>query len=108
MDKLLLIHGDVGFYQADAIPQRAKKINVSKNFVIQHGESGHTHTLENECEVYIDEEISRMYFKETTEPVKVNHEEHGLQEVISPTKISYVDIEQEYDHETEEARMSRD
>ena len=108
MDKMLLIHGDVTFYQADRIPDGLKKIDGKKGFVVEKGEGINTHALENECEIYIDEKNGRMYFKALNEPVKINHREHGLQEVASSTGISYTDLEQEFDWERMERQNTRD
>lgn len=106
MEKIILIHGDVTFYEAKAIPETAKKIEAKKGFIVEKGEGLHTHILENECEVYIDN--GRMYLKETKEIPKINHEEHGLATIESPTRISYIDLEQEFDYETMEARDTAD
>ena len=108
MNKIILIHGDVTFYQAQSIPETARKVKVDKGFIVEKGEGMHTHVLENECEVYIDDSTGRMYFKETTEIPKINHEEHGIAEIKSPTKIAYKDLEQEFDYESMETRNTQD
>jgi len=108
MDKIVLIHGDVTLYEATEIPKTAKKINWIPGFIMEKGEGVHTHTIENDCDIYVDEISGRMYFKEKSEKIKVNHEEHGLKEINTDTKIVYKDLEQEFDYESMEARNTQD
>ena len=103
MKKIVLIHGDVTFYEADSIPENAKKVNAGKGFVIEKGEGVNTHTLESNSDVYIADGV--MYIKETSEKIRVGHIEHGLQEARTDTGIIYRDIEQDFDYEEMEARQ---
>lgn len=104
MEKIILIHGDVTLYEAKEIPPTATKIEWRPRFVLEKGEGVHTHTIETECDIYLDN--GRMYFRETVAPIQINHEEHGLQTI--PAKIVYKDLEQEFDYESMEARDTRD
>lgn len=108
MDKIVLIHGDVSLYVVNEIPKTAKKVKWVPGFILEKGEGVNTHTIENECEIYIDKVSGRMFLKEILKPILVNHQEHGLQEIYSPTKIVYKDIEREFDYESMEARNTRD
>jgi len=108
MERIVLIHGDVTLYEAKSIPKTAKRIDFKKGFILEKGEGVHTHTIENECEVYLDEKTGRMYLKEVSGKIKVNHEEHGLKEIETKTGIVYKDLEQEFDYEGMEARNTRD
>lgn len=106
MEKIVLCHGDVTLYEAKEIPTTAKRIPWHKGFILEKGEGVNTHTIENECDIYLDERTGRMYLKETTAPIEINHEEHGLQTI--PAKIVYKDLEQEFDYENMESRNTRD
>ena len=108
MDKIVLCHGDVTLYETSSIPKTAKKIEWKKDFILEKGEGINTHTIENECEIYIDETTGRMYLKEISEPIKVNHKEHGLQTIKSPSRIVYKDLEREFDYYLEESRNVSD
>ena len=108
MEKIVLIHGDVTLYEAKSIPKTAKKISWEPGFVMEKGEGVHTHTIENDCDIYLDEKSGRMYFKEKAEKIQVNHEEHKLQTINSPTGIVYKDLEREFDYESMEARNTQD
>ena len=102
MEKIVLIHGDVTFYEAAEIPASAKKVMFEKGFVIEKGEGVNLHTLETECEIYIDGD--KMYFQELSEPIQVNHSEHGLRTVKTKTGIAVKRLERVWDYEAEEAR----
>lgn len=106
MEKIVIIHGDVTLYEVTEIPATAKRIPWNKGFILEKGEGAHTHTIENECEIYLDEATGRMYLKELSAPIQINHEEHGVQTI--PAKIVYKDLEQEFDYESMEAINTRD
>jgi len=108
MDKIVLIHGDVTLHEAKKIPATAKKIEWKHGFILERGYGIHAHTVENECEIYIDDTTGRMYLKEINEPIRLNHEEHGLQTIECPTRIVYKELEQEFDYESMEARDTED
>ena len=108
MNKVVMCHGDVTLYEAQSIPKTAKKIDWKPSFVLEKGEGVHTHTIENECEIYLDEVSGRMYLKEIGEKIKIDHEEHKIQTIKSDTGIVYKEIEQEFDYESMEARNTRD
>ena len=103
MEKIYLIHGDLTFIRVDSIPTAANRIPFKSGFVLEHGESGHTHTIESECEIY--EDNGSMFLK-VSHPIQINHEEHGLQ-TLEPG-IYRKDLEQEFDYEAMEARNTRD
>lgn len=106
MEKIVMLHGDVTLYEAKEIPVTAKKLEWKKGFILEKGEGAHTHTIETECEIYLDEKTGKMYLKELSAPIEINHEEHGLQTI--PAKIVYKDLEQEWDYEAQESRNTRD
>jgi hypothetical protein len=106
MNKISLIHGDVTFVDVNEIPKKAKKVKWEKGFVIEKGEGVHTHTLENECEVWKDDKY--IYLKQLDKPVQVNHEEHGLQTIKTNTGIVRKEIERVFDYEEMEARRVMD
>lgn len=106
MEKIIIIHGDVTLYEAQKIPATAKKLCWKPGFILEKGEGVHTHIIETECEIYLDEKTGRMYLKELSTPIKINHGEHGMQ--IIPAKIVYKDLEQEFDYESMEARNTKD
>ena len=54
MKKIIGQHGDVVLYQANNIPKTAKRIKWQKGFILEKGEGVHTHTIETECEIYLD------------------------------------------------------
>lgn len=102
MERIVLIHGDVTFYEADSIPATAKKVKFKKGFVVERGEGVNLHTLETECEIYVDGDI--MYFKELDTPISVNHTEHGFKTAKTKTGIIKKRLERVWDYESEEAR----
>lgn len=106
MEKIVLCHGDVTLYEAKEIPATAKKLEWKKGFILEKGKGAHTHTIENECEIYLDEKNGRMYLRELSSPIEINHEEHGLKTI--PAKIVYKDLEQEFDYEIMESRNTKD
>ncbi len=108
MDKIVMIHGDVTIYETTSIPATAKKIAWKPGFILEKGEGVNTHTIETICDIYLDEITGRMYLKEKSEAIQVNHQEHGVKTIHTKTGIVYKDIEQEWDYETEEARGTRD
>src|SRR3990167_1489306 len=106
MDKIVMIHGDVTLYEVKEIPATAKKVEWKPGFILEKGEGANTHTIENDCDIYIDEVTGRMYLKQKAEPIQINHEEHGLQTL--ELGIYRKDLEQEFDYESMEARNTRD
>ena len=108
MDRIVLIHGDVTLKETKSIPETAKKVDWKKGFVLERGEGPHTHTIETECDIFIDEKSGRMYLRQKEDSIKINHEEHGLQTIQTGTGIVYKEIEREWDYEMEESRMTRD
>ena len=69
MDKIVIIHGDVTLYEAKEIPATAKRVEWKSGFVLEHGESGHTHTIESECEIY--EDNGSMFLK-VSQPIQIS------------------------------------
>jgi len=103
MEKIILIHGDVSLYEAKEIPKDAKKLKWHKGFIIEKGEGVHTHTIEDECEIY--EKDGALYLK-IDKPVEIDHEEHGKQ-TLEPG-IYRKDSEQEFNYEDMEIRNTQD
>ena len=103
MDRIAIIHGDVTLYEAKEIPATAKKVEWKPGFILEKGEGVHTHTIESECEIYED---NGSMFLRVSQPIQINHEEHGLQ-TLEPG-IYRKDLEQEFDYEAMEARNTRD
>lgn len=103
MEKIVLFHGDCTIYKATNIPADAKKLNWKPGFILEKGEGVHTHTIEDECEIY--EQNGSLYLK-VDAPIKINHDEHGVQ-VLEPG-IYRKDLEQEFDYEDMESRNTRD
>ncbi len=106
MEKIVNIHGDVTLIEVNSIPEGAKKIKWYQGFILEKGEGVNIHTIENECEIY--EKDGVMYYKEITEPIRIDHKEHGLQTIKTKTGIVKKEIEREYDYETKEARQTLD
>jgi len=73
-----------------------------KGFVIEKGEGVHTHTLESDCDIFIDEKSGRIFLK--GDKIEVAHEEHGKQTIESDTGIVYKDLERVFDYEEMESR----
>ena len=103
MNKIENIHGDVTLTEVKSIPLGAKKIKWQKGFVLERGEGIHTHVIEDKCEIYEKDGI--MYLKNDT-PIKINHEEHGVQ-IIDPG-IHRKNIERVFDYEEMEDRNVQD
>lgn len=103
MNKIFAIHGDVTLIKLDKLPEGLKRLEWQKGFVLERGEGVHTHTIEDECEIY--EENGTLYLK-VSNPIKIDHEEHGV-EIIEPG-IYRKEIEQVFDYEEMESRRVMD
>lgn len=57
MRKITNIHGDVTLYEVTEIPKGAKKLKWKKGFILEKGKGVHTHTIEDECEIYEHEGV---------------------------------------------------
>lgn len=98
-------HGDLLFQKVDEMPKDGKVLKVSPGFVLERGEGVHTHVLEDVKGVTVVEKDGDIYVR-VTEPVRINHEEHGFQ-TLKPG-VYKKQIEREFDYETNEARNTRD
>lgn len=78
--KFIGYHGDVDMFQIDHLPKGAKLIGKFKSYVVQHGESGHKHTLTSdvEFEVY---KIKERWIYLLNAPAELSHEEHRTHEI---------------------------
>lgn len=99
MKEIYSIHGDITIVKVKSIPEDSTKKQWKKGFVLERGEGIHTHTIEDECEIY--EYEGTMYLK-VTDPIKIDHEEHGAQ-VLEPG-IYRKEIEQVFDYEEMESK----
>lgn len=57
MRKITNIYGDVTLYEVTEIPKGAKKLKWKKGFILEKGKGVHTHTIEDECEIYEHEGV---------------------------------------------------
>ncbi len=106
MRKVLFQQGDLIIYKADKIPDGAKEVKIGNRFILLKGEGVNTHELidaDGKAAVY---EKDGVLYLNVTKPVKVAHQEHGIEEI--PIGIGYKDIEQTFDYEEMEARQVRD
>ena len=108
MKKVSCQHGDVLIVKVDCIPSEAKSVKLEMNHCIEHGEGVHRHTIVCEkplsemCDmVELFEKDGTLYMK-VKQAIKIDHEEHGIQE-IEPG-IYKKNIEREYDYESNEER----
>jgi hypothetical protein len=104
MRKILNQHGDVIIKKIDKIPEGAKKISVTKGYVLEHGEGVHTHTLPDsniaeKMDIY--EKAGTLYLA-TKQETYVDHEEHGTQ--VIEIGLGEKDIERAWDYESEEEK----
>lgn len=102
MNKINNQHGDLLLVNITEIPGTAKKVkNLKKGYVLEHGEGVHTHILEDIEGVEVFEDKGDIYVR-VSKPVRINHEEHGIQ-TLQPGIHKKI-IERVYDYETQEAR----
>lgn len=101
MNKITNQHGDLLFVGVNEIPKEAKKIQIEKGYILERGEGIHTHILEDIEGVEVFEANGEIYVRVKT-PVKINHEEHGIQ-ILQPG-IHKKRIERVWDYEKEESR----
>ena len=92
-------HGDLMIIPCDKIPTEAKQLKTN---ILEHGESGHNHTLANAL-IY---EHKGTKFINAEQDTELSHEEH---KTIPIHKGLYkVNIEQEYDPIQEIVNKVRD
>ena len=102
MNKITNQHGDLLFVKIESIPESAKKVEkLKKGYVLERGEGVHTHILEDVQGVEVFEDRGEIYVR-VSKPVKINHEEHGIQ-VLEPC-IHKKRVERVWDYEATEAR----
>lgn len=102
MNKINNQHGDFILIDAKEVPKSAKKVeNLKRGYVLERGEGVHTHILEDVEGVEVFEDKGEIYVR-VSKPVRINHEEHGIQ-TLQPG-IHKKTIEQVWDYEAEEAR----
>lgn len=102
MNKINNQHGDLLLVEADSIPASAKKVeNLKNGYVLERGEGVHTHILEDVEGVEVFEDKGEIYVR-VSKPVRINHEEHGIQ-TLQPG-IHKKRVERCFDYESMEAR----
>lgn len=107
MNKIEHQHGDLLFQVVDVIPKESKKVkNLQKGYVLERGEGIHTHILQDVKGIEVFEIGTDIYMR-VSKPVRIDHEEHGIQ-TLQPGKKYKKAIEQVYDYETEESRRTID
>lgn len=99
-------HGDLVLEKVSAIPTGAKRIKISKGFVVERGEGSHVHSLLTTEGVEAYEKDGVLYLKVEKKVDLLDHEEHGVQ-TYEPG-IYRKGIELEYDAERDEARRTQD
>lgn len=102
MEKINNQHGDLILVEITEIPKTAKKVkNLKSGYVLERGEGVHTHILEDVEGVEVFEDKGEIYVR-VSKPVRINHEEHGIQ-TLQPG-IHKKRVERVWDYESEEAR----
>jgi hypothetical protein len=106
MIKLHTQQGDCVLEIVTEIPRQAKKIELTKSFIVLKGEGVNAHTIEDCSGVEVYEVEGVLYLK-TKKLVELTHQEHGKTK-LEPNKIYRRVIEREFDYEGMEARNTRD
>lgn len=102
MNKISNQHGDLLLVEVVEIPSTAKKVkNLKQGYVLERGEGVHTHILEDVEGVEVFEDKGEIYVR-VSKPVRINHEEHGVQ-ILQPG-IHKKRVERVFDYEQMEAR----
>lgn len=102
MEKINNQHGDLILVSVNEIPASAKKVeNLESGYVLERGEGVHTHVLEDMEGVEVFEDKGEIYVR-VSKPVRINHEEHGIQ-TLKPG-IHKKRVERVFDYESMEAR----
>lgn len=102
MNKIKNQHGDLILVEVDSIPASAKKVeNLKRGYILERGEGVHTHILEDVEGVEVFEDKGEIYVR-VSKPVRINHEEHGIQ-TLHPG-IHQKRVERVWDYESEESR----
>lgn len=103
MNKINNQHGDLILVNVDQIPKDAKKVkNLKRGYILERGEGVHTHILEDVEGVEVFETAKGDIYVRVSKPVRINHEEHGIQ-TLQPG-IHKKQIERVFDYESMEAR----
>lgn len=102
MNKVKNQHGDLLLVEVTEIPSTAKKVkDLKKGYILERGEGVHTHILEDVEGVEVFEDNGEIYVR-VSKPVRINHEEHGIQ-TLQPG-IHKKRVERMFDYESMEAR----
>lgn len=96
--------GDVLLRKLNAMPTGEQKIVAKRRCVLAHGESGHSHTVEDEDAELI--QIGERMLLKLERAATVTHEEHGAH-VLSPG-IWEIGRVQEFDYFSTMARPVQD
>lgn len=102
MKKLKLIQqGDCLFRKLTAMPEGKKEVVATKRLVVAHGESGHSHVIEDDEAELI--RIGEKIMLNLTRPATLKHEEHKA--IRFEAGIWEVGRVQEYDYFKHMARQ---
>jgi len=98
--------GDVLLIRITELPKNVKK---TANRIVAHGESGHTHILTGNVQMYECNNDNDLFFEVLGNDVELKHEEHNVvtSDILSPGFYKVGRIV-EYDYETEEAKYVKD
>lgn len=102
--KLKSQQGDVILRKLEALPDGEQKVAATKRCVLAHGESGHSHVVEDENAELI--QIGERMLLRIPNQVEVVHEEHKAH-TLSPG-IWEIGRVQEYDYWSQMARPVQD
>lgn len=102
--KLRSQQGDVILRKLEALPEGEQKVVATKHCVLAHGESGHSHVVEDEDAELI--KIGERMLLRIPKQVEVVHEEHRAH-TLSPG-IWEIGRVQEYDYWSQMARPVQD
>lgn len=87
--------GDVILCKLSAMPEGERKLVASKHIVVAHGESGHSHVIEDDEAELI--QVGERMILSLSKPATLKHEEHheqtyeaGLWEVGRVREYDYV------------------
>lgn len=96
--------GDVLMRKLTSMPEGERKVLSKGRCVVAHGESGHSHVIEDDEAELI--QIGERMILSITKPLDLKHEEHGAQ-TYSPG-IWEIGGVQEYDYLSQMARRVQD
>lgn len=103
-------HGDILVKNIKELPTDLKKLGKFKEFILAHGESGHSHRLQVLDRVATDfcvyQDKNGNYILDMKSDGKLTHEEH--KEITIKKGIYFVGHEREFDAFSDEIKRVRD